>query len=161
MAIKEVFEEQGYKSLKSRIIISVLILAIALVLFLIIFFLVKPRQCSDSECFKKALSTCSKVSFIKEDSKARWYYEIDGSFDKSSCKVKVQILKMNEGTIDNEMLQGTEMTCIIAKTDTRAPEENIQHCTGLLKERLQEIIIEKMHSYLLKNLGEIKESFTP
>ncbi len=161
MVIKEVFEKQGYKGLKNRIIISIIILFIALLIFFLFIFLVKPRECPDLACFQKSLSTCSRVSFIKEDSKARWNYVIYGSNDASSCKVKVSLLKMNQGTIDNEILEGTEMICLVVKTDTRSPEENIQHCSGLLKERLQEIIIEKMHSYLLKNLGEIKESFAP
>ena len=161
MVMKEVLEKQGYRSMEKRILISALILIIAIVIFLAFVYFIKPKECNDSACFQKALSNCNRVSYVKEDSKASWHYIITNSNGKNSCNIRVKLLKMNQGTIETEILEGTEMTCIINKADTRPPEENMQSCTGLLKEKLQEIIIERMHSYLLKNLGEIKESFTP
>ena len=107
------------------------------------------------------MTKCSRVSFIKEDSKASWYYEIQGNIGKDSCIVKIKLLKMNSGDIDTVVLEGSEMKCIVNKGETIAPEENMKSCSGLLKEKLQEIIIDRMHSYLLQNLGDIKESFGP
>jgi len=159
--IKEVLENQGYKGLKKRLLISIAILIIAAILFMIIYLFYYARPCNDSACFSQAMIKCSRVYFIKEDSKASWYYEIKGSSGKDSCIVKIKLLKMNSGDIDTEVLEGTEMTCIVNKGETTAPEENMKSCSGLLKEKLQEIIIDRMHSYLLQNLGEIKESFAP
>jgi len=159
--LKGVLEKQGYKNIKNRILISVIILIVAIIAFVAVFFFLIPKQCSDSNCFSQALARCSRMYFIKQDSSAAWYYEIKGSNGKDSCNVVVKLLKMNEGTIDTETLQGDEMTCIVNKADTTAPEENMKECTGILKEKLQEIIIDRMHSYLLQNLGEIKVSFGP
>lgn len=159
--IREVLEKQGYKDMKKRLLISIIILIIAVVIFLVFYFFIWPKQCNDSVCFSQSLAKCSRVYFVKEDSKAAWYYEIQGGSGKDSCIVKVKLLKMNAGTIETESLQGTEMTCIVNKGDTLSPEENMKSCSGVLKEKIQEIIIDRMHSYLLKNLGEIKESFGP
>ena len=154
-------EEQGYKDLKKRLLISLIIIVIAVILFIIIYFFYYAKPCNDSACFSNSMTKCSRVYFIKEDSKASWYYEIKGTSGKDSCSVLVRLLKMNAGDIDTETLQGSEMTCIVNKADTSAPEENMKSCNGLLKEKLQEIIIDRMHSYLLQNLGEIKQSFGP
>jgi hypothetical protein len=159
--IKEVLESQGYKNIKIRLLISIFILIIAIIVVVIIYVFLMPRQCQDSNCFSQALTTCRRVYFIKEDSSAAWYYEIKGSSGKDSCTVTVKLLKINQGTIDIESLEGSQMNCMVNKAETLAPEENMKSCTGLLKEKLQEIIIDRMHSYLLKNLGDIKESFSP
>jgi len=159
--IKEVLENQGYNNIKIRFLISIIILIVAVIVFVIILFFLRPKQCIDSDCFLQAKATCRKVYFVKEDSSAAWYYEIKGNSGKDSCLVNVRLLKMNQGTIDIEGLEGTQMNCIVNKDDSISPEENMKSCTGLLKEKLQEIIIDRMHDYLLKNLGDIKESFAP
>jgi len=35
------------------------------------------------------------------------------------------------------------------------PESNIGKCTGLLKEGLQDLVIKKLHTYLVQNLGKL------
>ena len=157
----EIFERQGYKNTNLRVLLSVIIVIIAAIIFILVFFYLNPKPCNDNACFMQSLAKCNRISFLKEDSRASWYYLIEGKYDKDSCKVKVKLLKMNQGTIDIEDLQGAEMACIVNRMDARPPEENMAQCQGLLKEKLQEIIIQRMHSYLLKNLGEVKESFLP
>lgn len=157
--IKEALEGQGYISLKTRIIISIVIIALAILIFIIIFLFFQPQVCNSQECFTSAISNCNKVIWIREDSRAQWQYTVLGNFDKNSCNVNVKLLKINKGDIKIENLQGSEMNCRLNKGDTRYPEENIPQCSGILKEKLQDIIIQRMHSYLLKNLGEIKDSF--
>lgn len=159
--IKEVLKKQGYNNLKIRILISVLILIIAAIILVVFFFFTNIKECDSSECFSQALSKCTRVSYIREDPKAAWDYKITGSNNENSCNIDVRLLRLNQGTVDIEILEGSKMTCVINRAETRPPEENIKDCSGLLKERLQEIIIERMHSYILKNIGEIKESFGP
>lgn len=157
--IKEILELQGYGNLQKRILISLVILIITIVTLILIIFFYSPKECQDNACFSNAIANCKRVSWVREDTKASWYYEIIGNSGDKACKVKIKLIKMNQGTIDIEELQGLEMTCIAQKSDTRFPEENMNKCSGVLKEKLQEIIIERMHNYILKNLGEIKESF--
>ena len=69
------------------------------------------------------------------------------------------ILKMMEGTIDSENLQGMKMICTVSKGETQFPEKDISRCSGELREELQDLIIQRMHNYLLKNVGEIQQEF--
>ena len=157
--IREVFEEQGYSNLKKRMFLSLLILAIGVIMFIIFMLLIYVPTCDDNTCFYNALANCKRVSWIREDAKAVWSYKILGPSTADNCRISVQLTKMKEGTIDTESLQGDKMTCTIQKDLVKYPEENMQYCTGVLKEDIQGIIIERMHSYLLKNLGEVKQGF--
>ena len=51
------------------------------------------------------------------------------------------------------------MVCTVLKTDSQFPEKDISKCTGKLKEDLQDILIQRMHNYLLENVGEVQEAF--
>jgi len=51
------------------------------------------------------------------------------------------------------------MLCIIPKEEISFPEKDISRCTGLLKEEMQDLIIQRMHNYLLKNVGQISQEF--
>ena len=58
-----------------------------------------------------------------------------------------------------ERLQNKEMVCIVSKGNSQTIEEDVSKCSGVLKGELQDIIIQRMHNYLLENIGEIKEEF--
>ena len=158
MGVKKVLENQGYGKLKLRVGIALLILILALIIFsgYFLFFYAKP--CEDNECFVDAMINCKKVSLIREDSKSSWLYTISGS-KNDLCDVEVKLLKIKQGTIDSEGLQGEEMNCLIPKASSQFPEKDISKCSGKLKQELQDIIIKRMHDYLLENVGEIKEDF--
>ena len=85
---------------------------------------------------------------------------IEGNSKGDYCKIQVKLLEVKQGTIDSEILEGKKMTCLQLKGDTRFPEKDISSCTGKLKEELQDLIIQRMHNYLLENVGEIQESFS-
>jgi hypothetical protein len=52
------------------------------------------------------------------------------------------------------------MTCYLPIGDDRVPEADISVCHGILKEELQAIIIEKLHLYVVENIGEISSELT-
>ena len=158
MDIKKTLEAQGYLKLKTRVGISLVVLIIILVVFSGYFLLVYAKPCEDDSCFVNAIINCKKVSLVREDSQASWLYTIRGSKD-NLCKIDVELLKIKQGTIENENLQGQKMSCLIPKASSQFPEKDISKCTGALKEELQNIIIKRMHTYLLENVGEIKEEF--
>lgn len=150
---------QGYSKTQKRVGLALVVLIIALIIFSGYFLFFYTKQCDTAECFVNAIAHCKKVSWIREDIQANWLYTITGDAKGDSCDVEVQLLKIKEGTIDNERLQGEKMNCMILKNDIKLPEKQLSQCTGLLKEGLQEIIIKEIHDYLLKNVGEIKEEF--
>ncbi|MEM0465824.1 MAG: hypothetical protein QXW97_03965 [Candidatus Pacearchaeota archaeon] len=158
--VKTILEDQGYTNVVKRVLISLFILVIIIIIAITFIILYYPKSCEDFQCFSNALNSCKKVTVVREDSKASWYYEIKGRDSENACKVRVKILSLKQGPLDIEDLQGEEMICSVKKGELLYPEENIDSCTGLLKEELQGIIIQKMHSYIIKNIGEIKGNFT-
>ena len=136
-----------------------IVLIIALIGFSSYFLFFYAKPVINSEEFLSAMTNCKKVSWVREDSQASWLYTITGNTKGDACDVEVQLLKMKQGTIDSEKLQGKKMTCVLLKSDTRFPEKDISKCEGELKGDLQDIIIQRMHNYLLKNVGEIRDEF--
>ena len=105
------------------------------------------------------IEKCSRYSWIKDDSQARWMYNINGADGNSRCNIDVTLVSLKQGGIDNEKLQGKSMICSVLKTEAENPEKDLVRCSGELKEGIQEIIIQRMHNYLLENFGEIKNEF--
>jgi hypothetical protein len=122
-------------------------------------FINRAKICDSKACFEDAIAKCKKVSWIREDDIAAWNYVILRSNDENSCRINVKLLKLNKGDIDLERLQGEYMICNFLKNDQQFPEKDIAKCSGILKEDLQDILIQRMHDYMLKNLGDIANSF--
>ena len=157
---KNLLSSQGYNHLQKRFGIALAILIIALILFSSYFFLYYTQPVATGQKFIISMSNCKSVSWIKEDDQASWLYVIKGRAGGNACNVEVQLLKMKEGSIGSEKLQGKKMICELLKGSTQFPEKDISRCTGELKEELQDIIIQRFHSYLLENVGEIKQEFS-
>ena len=149
--------EFNFKILKKRIILAIIILIIGIIIYFAYFRLLTAKECKDLECYEKSLLNCKKIWVINEDNKSVWRYEILNEASKNSCNVKVILLKVKEATLEAEVFQGKEMICVVNKVDDIFPEKDMLRCSGVLKEKLQEIIIDRMHNYLLKNLGEIQK----
>jgi len=147
---------QGYS--KKLIGLAFIIVLIVLICYSVYFFFYYSKPCGTSECFIKSMESCKRVSWIKEDEQASWSYTISGKQDKN-CEVIVKLLRIKQGLIENEKLEGKEMICIVEQTSTTLPGEDISRCSGKLKEELQDIIIQRMHNYLLENIGDLKEEF--
>jgi len=142
---------------KRRMFISSIILSILLIGFFSYFYLFDAKKCSDVECYNSALSDCDRVYFIRDSPNFAWRYEITGK-NKNLCDVNVRLLKIKKGDLDFVDIEGNEMSCSVEKLGGNFPEKDMFRCTGLLKEKLQEYLINRMHDYVLQNLGEIKEN---
>jgi len=158
-SLGEIVDYEHYNKTKKRVRIALIILIIALVIFVgyLSFFYAKP--CIDADCFVEAVENCKHVSWIREDEQASWLYVIKGDAKDDSCKIEVRLLKIKQGTIDSEKLEGKKMTCVFKKGQTIFPEKDISSCTGVLKEEMQDLLIQRMHNYLLQNIGEVREEF--
>jgi hypothetical protein len=157
--VKNLLANQGYNRPQRRVGIALIILIIALIVFSGYFLFFYSKPVSTSEEFLDAMASCKGVSWVREDAQASWLYVIKSNEKGDSCMIEISLLQMKQGTIESEKLQGKKMSCIAKKGETQFPEKDIASCTGKLKEELQEIIIQRMHSYLLQNVGEIKEEF--
>lgn len=114
-------------------------------------------SCEDFECFQKAMRDCDSVKFINDGPEATWKYEITREVG-TRCEIQVAFLQPKVGDLEIENLAGQEMVCTFPKGSTVYPEKGLNRCTGQLKEGLQGIVIKKLHTYIIENLGEIDEN---
>jgi len=156
---KKEISKNNLKNLKKRLLIAMIILIIAIVIYLIYLMIFQAKECKDINCYQQAMADCNKIWFIKKDPSSVWRYEILGNAKGDACNIEVRLLKMREGAIEIEDLQDKKMICKIQKSSTAFPEKDMSQCTGVLREELQEILIQRMHNYLLENIGELQESF--
>jgi cell division protein FtsI/penicillin-binding protein 2 len=159
---KELLEKEKDKFFSKKIkiiLIALIILIIIFVIFLIYVFIIKSDSCENEKCFFNSLKDCKKVYFVKEDPEYSWLYSISKEASKDSCEVKVKLLEIKKESSDSKILQDKEMICIVPKTTKDFPEKEISRCSGVLKEQLQDLIIQRMYDYLLTNVQEINKSF--
>ena len=134
--------------------LAVLILVVLLAAIYFTFFF--SYKCDSKECFLLKQESCKRATYLNIADGTTWFYQIKGK-DSGRCEILTRILNVNEGSFDQEALEGKDMTCLMKIGDTSPPEAEIGNCHGLLKEGLQEIIIKRLHQYVLDNLGEIGE----
>ena len=113
------------------------------------------KNCQSQECFDAALEACDRAEFVKQGSVV-FEYDILGK-KRNNCKVDVEVLSVSIAESDEARLVGKKMVCMIPCGIVIAPESQIGDCHGLLKEELQDMIIENLHRQLVQNIGEINE----
>jgi hypothetical protein len=115
--------------------------------------------CSTEACFKTELWKCSKVSFLNAGENSTWMYKIEG-FSGDECVVYAKAVSIKADVATGTALSGKDMTCYIPKNvlGSFMPEEKIEYCHGLLKEEIQRLMIEKMHLYIVQNIGKMNQS---
>jgi hypothetical protein len=145
--------------MKKKRMIGVFIVLIMVVVALVgvsawyLTFSYSPR-CESFECFQESMERCSKVSYINEGPEASWGYEIQG-VKGIECEVSVKLLQAKEGELGVDSLQGMEMSCFYPRGKGTYPEKDLDKCHGRLKEELQGIVIKKLHTHIIENLGKI------
>ena len=131
-------------------IILIIVLLAILVGYSIVF---GYSNCKNWDCFNNNLEKCIRTRFIGGDDMIFEYTILGISGD--NCEVDVNLLRSNLNDVDSGKVDGLSMVCSLPKGVMAIPEGDIGNCHGLLKEGLQDLIIEKLHSYLVQNLGKI------
>ncbi len=140
---------------KSGILIIILILLIAANVIYVTFYY--TGTCDSFECFQNEMKDCSRVTYINDEPDASWKYNILGEEGKS-CVVNVKLLQAKKGELGIDRIVGYDMDCTYPLSVGTYPEKDLSRCHGRLKEELQGIVIEKLHTNILENLGEIESS---
>jgi len=158
MAKKRITRE--YKTLDWKFFLLAIIL-IAGTVFLAYELGAFKKTCNDEDCFMKSLQTCSYAKWLSIKNYNYYLYTIEGNTD-SSCKIDVELKKMAEGTPIDQLIkfEGKWMKCTIPQTEitkmTSANFDNmLTYCTGPLKEAMYELIIEKLYTIIIQNMGSI------
>jgi len=139
---------------KKIIIFTAILLFLFVTIYLNFFY---TKKCSDADCFNSALARCKRATFLSEKEDSTWHYAIKGS-SKGKCVVDATNvwIKLEEA----KTVQEKSMTCYMPRGIVMQPESDLNECHGLLKESLQDIIIERLHTYIVQNIGQISESIT-
>ena len=145
------------KRLSWKFIVFVLIVVVLIAAMYFTFFF--SYSCDRYECLMANLQECKRATLLYEHQDTTWNYAILGQ-KGSRCEVEVTLLQIKQGKLDIEKLQGDSMTCLMPLGVTQAPEKDISLCSGPLKEGLQDLIIQRLHNYILANLGKIESELT-
>jgi len=141
---------------------SIILIAVFLGIIIILigcFVFLYEKKCNTEACFKKEFNTCKKAVLFREDNDAIWIYRILSKDSDSSCKIEVSLVRIKDGRAENEILNGKKMICSVFGFNALSPESDLSRCSGELKEKMQELMIQKMHDYLITNCGKINSEF--
>jgi len=111
-------------------------------------------SCDNWDCFNTYLESCDRVKFIGESDKMIFEYAVCGN-SKDVCRVDVELLQGELNNQDSIALEGKRMECDLPRGVVIIPESDIGNCHGLLKEGLQDLVIKKLYTYLVQNLGKV------
>lgn len=136
------------------IVIILMIIVLAIASYFLFFYKI---NCLDKPCFSDAIINCKRASYVYESNDTINLYEIKGA-NGVNCEVNVRLLQLKKGTAELEILQGKEMVCSMPKDSLVMPDSNLNNCHGLLKENIQDLVIQRMHRQIIENLGQINQS---
>lgn len=141
------------------IIIVAIILIISLMGIAMYLMYSSARPCTTQTCFDNSLKNCRMAFFIRESDEVIMQYRIVGQFE-NSCKVDVKLLQIKKGTTEISDLEGKSMTCDLRLGTISLPEADLSLCHGILREEIQDLIIKRMHSQLMENIGQVSQETT-
>jgi hypothetical protein len=142
----------NFKALLAVICVILLIMGAAYLIF------AKPK-CLSQACFLDSLWKCKSLTFLNVQDNSTWAYSIEGSVD-DNCEVTATVQRLITDPETSTALVGKSMTCDIPKdiAGSFMPESKIEYCHGLLKESIQDLIIKRMHLFIVQNIGQINQS---
>jgi hypothetical protein len=145
---------------KRLIVLGVLLVLILIGLVISGYYLYSNvNTCSSQECFYNSLSDCRKTSYISDTPETTIQYSILG-ISRGKCDVNVKMLQVKKGTVELSALEDKEMVCSLPLDLVVDPEKDLKNCHGILKEEIQNIIIQRMHAQIVENIGKISEEAT-
>lgn len=109
------------------------------------------EKCETLDCFNEHLIECSRATYIYSD-KLTYNYNILG-IKKGECLIRTKLLFAGlEPRFDS--LLNKEMDCSLPLKMIDFPENNLDYCSGKLKEELQYLVIRDLYQYAAQNLGK-------
>jgi hypothetical protein len=145
------------KRIVIRWIVIILIVILLLLAPLVYFTYFYHKSCDNYECFRSYLAKCSKAQFLSDSAEATWFYKIEGKSSNGECNVYTELRQIKKTTIEYQSLENSAMNCYLPYGVVISPESDLGKCSGPLKEQMQEIIIQRLHSYILGNIGNITD----
>lgn len=143
------------RGLKILLAILVLVILVAAIYFTFFFY----YSCDDLACYRSHQEKCAKTKFIYEGLDATWFYKIEGR-ENDLCRIDVTLQSLRQGSADKKVLEGKQMSCYLPYGSIVNPEKDLSLCHGILKEDMQNIIIQNLHNYIFEKIGEISSGLS-
>lgn len=118
---------------------------------------VRAPHCQTFDCYEDYMKKCKKAQYMNDGEEATWRYKILGMRD-GACVIEVTLLQPKAGELGIEKLSGYSMECGYPMGVATYPEKDLGSCSGRLKEEMQGIIIKRLHTYIVDNIGEIDDT---
>lgn len=134
---------------------------LVIIVFLAFFFGIVKKTCNGDECFNEALRECSMARYLKLQNYNYYQYSIEGGRG-DDCLLDVKLVKMAAGTPPDKiaLFEGKDMSCRVPRSElinieTATVEGMLNYCSGPLKEAMYQLIIEKLYTLIVSNMGDI------
>ncbi len=111
------------------------------------------KSCNDESCFSTYLGNCDRANYIKE-SNLSLRYNILG-YSMGACSVKVSLISNDISYNLGDSYKNSVMFCRLPLGIKDYPESNLGKCTGLLKEGIQEVLINRLKIEIIRNIDEL------
>lgn len=138
-------------------ILGVILIVLAIVM--VYFTFTYSKRCYSLECYQQSMGGCSRATYTNVQPEATWKYDIRGSYG-DECVVDVKLIEAKQGPLALDKMRGYSMECLSMKGSTNYPESDLGSCNGRLKEELQGVVINKLHAYILENIGKLDQNLT-
>lgn len=114
----------------------------------------------DKNCFQEYVKNCkpAQVAVIRNNN--AYLYAVGNQLGKT-CEVNIKALRVDAGAPQEfKNLEGKEMSCNIPKEQLAATnidnfDNLLAYCHGPLKEGLYEVIIQRMYTLVVSQMGDI------
>ena len=135
--------------------------AVFFVLFIVGYYTGFLRQnCKDDvSCFEQRARACRPSDLVFVQDNNVYLYSVGSSI--WDCTLHVTLKRVEEGAPQEfKQLEGKKMTCVVPKKELDAFsfaqfDSYLHYCHGLLKEGLYEIILQRVYSNLVGQMGGI------
>jgi len=128
-------------------------IVVVIALYAAWFILMSYVECDSRDCFNTNLASCIRTKYTGGNNMIYEYIIINKA--GSLCDVQVTLLQGELNNKDSQRLEGKNMVCQLPLGVIMNPESDIRNCHGDLKEGLQDLVIQKLYTYLVQNIGRI------
>jgi hypothetical protein len=140
------------RKLKISFIVISLLLLVGILFFIYSSF-IYYTPCNTESCFFAHLKNCDRASFFRSGDLSI-DYEIQG-YSFNGCQVELSLRNSTRDIGLREIYQNSEMVCNAKIGSNYYPEEDLERCSGMLKEGLQEVLIDRLKVEIARNIGDL------
>ncbi|MBI1973098.1 hypothetical protein HYS50_03765 [Candidatus Woesearchaeota archaeon] len=114
----------------------------------------------DKNCFQEKVKDCKPAQVAVLRNNNAYLYWVGNQLGKF-CEINIKALRIDAGAPPEfKALEGKEMSCDIPKTELQKMDIDsfdnlLTYCHGPLKEGLYEVIIQRMYTLVVSQLGDI------